>query len=72
MDMDWSFTDSEDFGLAKSFSNTPVHAIHPEISGGKQFTAVEETDQAEQALTNEIRSDGFNFKLAAVEDQVHF
>ena len=36
------------------------------------FTAVDEERQAEQALTNEIRSDGFCFKLAPVEDQVHF
>lgn len=33
---------------------------------------MENERQAEEALSNEIRSDGFCFKLAPVDDQVHF
>ena len=32
MEMDWSFTGEEDFGLAKSFSNAPMTMIAPKIS----------------------------------------
>ena len=71
MEMNWDFG-GEDFGLAKSFSNASVFAIAPGFSAQKVFTALEETEQAEEALSNEIRSDGFNFKLAPVDDQVHF
>ena len=71
MEMDWSFTAEEDFGFAKSFSNAPVHAFAPGMAK-KQFTAMDPEAEAEQQRTNEIGTEGFNFKLAPVEDQVHF
>ena len=71
MEMDWSFTADEDFGFAKSFSDAPVHAFAPGMAR-KVFTPMEGEADAEQALSNEIRSDSFNLKLAPVDDQVHF
>lgn len=71
MEMDWSFTADEDFGFAKSFSDAPVHAIAPGMAK-KVFTPMESEASAEQQRTSEVRSEGFNFTLAPVEDQVHF
>ena len=71
MEMDWSFTADEDFGFAKSFSDTPVHAFAPGMAK-KVFSSMEPMAEAEKSRTEEIRSDGFDFKLAPVEDQVHF
>ena len=61
-----NFDFGEDFGLAKSFSDAPVHAFAPGFSVQKVHTPFEQEAQAEEALSNEIRSDGFNFKLAPV------
>jgi len=35
--MDWSFTDGEDFGFAKSFSNAPACMITPDFKH-EEFT----------------------------------
>ena len=58
----------EDFGLAKSFSTAPLGMIAPMQS----LSSVEKTDEKDaiKELSNEIRSDGFNFKLHPVNDQV--
>ena len=40
MEMDWSFTADEDFGFAKSFSDTPVHAFAPGMAK-KAFVSME-------------------------------
>ena len=47
MEMDWSFTADEDFGFAKSFSDTPVHAFAPGMAK-KTFTSVEPEVEAQQ------------------------
>lgn len=67
MEMDWNFTADEDFGFAKSFSDTPAFAFAPGMNK-KAFTTMEPEREAEAARTEEIRSDGFNFKLAPVDD----
>jgi len=65
MEMDFSFMESEEFGLAKSFSTAPMMSISP-------FTNfnVKERPDIEHELDNEIAncgqyvSEGFCFKLA--------
>lgn len=72
-DMDYSCMDSEDFGLASSFTTAPIGIISPEIN--LQSAEVPNTDKEweQQVLNNsEIRSDGFCFKLHPSEDQVQF
>ena len=71
VEMNWDF-ETEDFGLASSFSSAPVFAVSPEIAARKHFIQEDNQHQAEEALSNEIRSDGFCFKLAPVDDQVNF
>ena len=62
--------DDEDFGLAKSFSTAPFGMIAPMQS----LASAEQSEDKEaiKDLSNEIRSDGFNFKLHPVNDQVQF
>ena len=36
VEMDWGF-ETEDFGLASSFSSAPVFAVSPEIAARKHF-----------------------------------
>jgi|TARA_B110000285_G_C14989969_1_gene545808 hypothetical protein len=63
--------DDEDFGLAKSFSTAPFGMIAPM----QTLESAERPDLEKEAakdLSNEIRSDGFNFKLHPVNDQVQF
>jgi len=61
----------EDFGLAKSFSSAPFGLINPYQS----LASAEKPNlekECETTMSNEIRSDGFNFKLHPAEDQVQF
>jgi len=61
----------EDFGLAKSFSTAPLGLISPYQS----LASEEKPDldkECQNVMSNEIRSDGFNFKLHPSEDQVQF
>jgi len=66
MGMDFSFGESEDFGLAKSFSPAPPNMITPVVKH-EEFTNMDRPDQFE-LKDDTIRADGFNFKLAPVED----
>jgi len=36
LDMDFSFLDNEDFGLAKSFSTAPILSIAPHVNFGQK------------------------------------
>ena len=59
--------DSEDFGLAKSFSKAPICAIAPQFPYHKKDMEDVES-QMTQTMQNELVSEGFCFKLAAGED----
>jgi hypothetical protein len=59
--------DDENFGLAKSFSTAPIGIIQPY----ETLASAEKPDlekENEKNIHNEIRSDGFNFKLHPAED----
>lgn len=47
MDIDFSFMDNEDFGLAKSFSTAPVSLIAPQISLASKEQVVPEKEYTE-------------------------
>ena len=72
LDFNFDMPDLEgDFGLAKSFSTAPVMTLAPQIS----LKSVEEKpaeQEFQETLNNEIKVDGFNFKLHPSEDQVQF
>jgi len=72
MDIDFSFMDNEDFGLAKSFSTAPVSLIAPQISLASKEQVAPEKEYTECMEQNEIKAEGFCFKLAPTEDQVQF
>ena len=59
--------DSEDFGLAKSFSNAPVLQSAP-LAEFHNVSADETGREAMTAEANEIKAEGFCFKLAPTED----
>ena len=65
-DMDFSFADEEDFGLAKSFSAAPVTMITPDISHDN-FTNMSKPEQFNME-DDSIKAEGFNFKFAPVEN----
>jgi len=60
MDFDFSCLDFEDAGFAKSFTNASPAEIMPTLHAREFQTPEKEAEQ----IGNEIRSDGFNFKLA--------
>ena len=64
--MDFSFEDNEDFGFAKSFSNAPACMITPDFRH-QEFTNDDKPDNLCMDL-NPIGQEGFNFKLAPVEN----
>lgn len=72
-DYDNEFADlpdlGEDFGLAKSFSSQSPLCIMPQIERVEEKTLEQE---AQEAITDEVRADGFCFKLHPSEDQVQF
>jgi len=59
----FSYLDSEDFGLAKSFTSAPICAMAPNYNYSKK-DGVEVENQIEDLMKNELISDGFCFKLA--------
>jgi len=72
-DYDFGFANDEDFGLAKSFTNAPMHQIHPLVNFKNDGTAELLADEPiATSEPNEIRADGFCFKLAPCEDQLQF
>jgi len=67
MDLDFGFTADEDFGLARSFSTQPLMQIAPLANFSN--TAGASGEETEKKVTmegdqNEIRADGFCFKMA--------
>jgi 20S proteasome subunit beta 5 len=70
-DVDFSGMDDEDFGLAKSFTTAPIGLITPSLTLESQEEPNLEKE-CEKAMNNEIRADGFCFKLHPAEDQVQF
>merc|ERR1712147_278291 len=62
---------NEDFGLAKSFSSAPVHQVVP-FANFNNVSEEEVEKPIEQTECNEIKAEGFCFKLAPSEDQVQF
>lgn len=70
MDLCFNFSDVEDFGMAKCFSKAPLGMITPHFAGEAEMVNHHGPDmnECEQVLANEIRSDGFCFKLAPTED----
>jgi hypothetical protein len=68
MDMDLSFLDKEEFGIAKSFTTAPVSLIAPDINFHSAQNVDIEKQGEQEAANHEIRSDGFCFKLAPSQD----
>jgi hypothetical protein len=62
MDIDFSFLDSEDFGLAKGFSTAPMFAIAPHVNFEKR--AQEDIERPLESFVSE----GFCFKMAPGQD----
>ncbi len=63
MDMDLSFLDNEDFGLAKSFSTAPILSIAPHVNFQQKERADIDHELSEEA-SEAFVSEGFCFKLA--------
>jgi hypothetical protein len=68
MDMDFSFLDNEDFGLAKSFSTAPILAIAPQTNFQQKELGDVEKELTEQAPGEAFVTEGFCFKLAPGQD----
>lgn len=70
MDFNFNFSDIEDFGMAKCFSNAPLGMIAPQYASEDQMAQQDGPDmkECEKAMSNEIRAEGFCFKLAPTED----
>ena len=63
------FLGDEDFGLAKCFTTAPIGLMAPGTSlASAEATNVEK--ECEERMANEIKADGFCFKLHPSEDQV--
>ena len=81
MDLDFNFSDNfnfnfsdiEDFGMAKSFSNAPLGMMAPHMASEEEMVHHGGPDEheCEKAMSNDIRSNGFCFKLAPTEDVSH-
>ena len=70
-EMDCSYLDEEDFGMAKSFSKASPMMIAP----GMNLEKAEEPEMEkpmDSLAMNEIRTDGFCFKMHPSEDQAQF
>lgn len=67
MDIDFSFLDNEDFGLAKSFSTAPILAIAPQTNFAQKEQVDIEKELTDQ-LSDSVVTDGFCFKLAPGQD----
>lgn len=65
MDMNFSFLDNEDFGLAKSFSSAPVLSISPYTNFAQKEQVDIEHELSENInTTGEFVSEGFCIKFA--------
>ncbi len=67
MEMDFTFTSDEDFGLAKSFSTAPILSIAPQTNFQQRENVDVEKELSEQ-MSTQVITDGFCFKLAPGED----
>jgi len=73
MDFDYDFSclDSEDFGLAKSFTTAPIGLVAPQISlASAEEPNIEKECENEILTQGPIGVEGFNLKLHPVDDQV--
>jgi hypothetical protein len=61
------FLADEDFGLAKSFTTAPIGLLAPGTSL-KSAEATNVEKECEERMANEIKADGFCFKLHPSED----
>jgi len=70
LELNFNFSDVEDFGMAKCFSKAPVGMIMPHCAAEEEMVNHHGPDmkEAERVLDNEIKVDGFCFKLAPTED----
>jgi len=68
MEMNFDFTAEEDFGLAKSFTNIPMGVIAPAIHGERETTEDDLKKEFQSVTENEIKADGFCFKMAPGQD----
>ena len=68
MEMDFSFLDNEDFGLAKSFSTAPILAIAPQTNFAQKDLGDVERELSQEAPGEAFLSDGFCFKMAPGQD----
>jgi hypothetical protein len=70
-DMDFNFMANEEFGLAKSFTTAPVGLLAP-LTSLKSMEEPSADNECESHMGNEIKADGFCFKLHPSEDQAQF
>ena len=68
MEMDFSFLDNEDFGLAKSFSTAPILAIAPQTNFAQKELGDVEKELSQEAPGEAFLSEGFCFKMAPGQD----
>ena len=70
--MDWDFAAEEDFGLAKSFTNAPLGIISPSLDDEIRQNEYSTDQLAKDAINldgeQNMRVDGFNFKMAPSND----
>lgn len=68
--LDFNFSDVEDFGMAKCFSKAPFGMMAPHMAGEEEMVnhGGPDENECEKAMNNDIKSDGFTFKLAPTED----
>jgi hypothetical protein len=69
-----SYDMDEEFGLAKNFTNAPLGSMFPGNVDENKNVAQDADRECEGAfhnniVNNEIKADGFCFKLAPVENQ---
>jgi len=77
MDFNMDFMHNENFGLAKSFTTAPLGTIAPNACSNAAVASTSGDFEAQQAFNsaadpNEIKADGFCFKLAPVDNQIAF
>jgi len=68
-EIDHSYLDNDDFGTPNSFTTAPVFLIAPQASL-KKNEAVDIEHAVENIESNEIKAEGFCFRMHPAEDQV--
>lgn len=70
-EMDCDYLDNDDFGMAKSFTTAPLCILDPGVTL-KQAEEPDIKNAVDDIATNEVKAEGFCFKMHPTEDQVQF